>query len=379
MFDTACYMNILFVSRAFPPIIGGIEKQNAEVAEFLAKKTELTLIANRRGKGWLPAFLPFAFVCILLKARANDVLLLGDGVIAPLGAVTKFFFPRLTVVSIVHGLDITFAKKKGFMAQLYASINLPSLRTLDGVICVSEETKQTALSVGIAEKKVFVISNGVNPTFFEGSYDRKDLETLLDQDLSNKKVILRLGRFVKHKGVEWFIRNVMPRLPENSILVAAGGVAKSAHPGDSNIFPLCEQAVRELHLEARVTLLPNLAWDTVKLLLHTADIAVSPNIPVPGSMEGFGISVLEASIARLPIVVSKLEGLQEAVTDGENGIFAEPSNADDYVAKIMYLLNDDIARKAFGERARTYTMKHFTWDTLTDRYLATLKTLQQKQ
>ncbi|TXH00712.1 MAG: hypothetical protein E6R05_06595, partial [Candidatus Moraniibacteriota bacterium] len=170
-------MRALFVSRAFPPTIGGIEKQNAEVAEFLGKKTELTLIANRKGKSFLPLFLPWAMLQILVKASRHDVLLLGDGVLAPLGAIAKFLFPRLTVVSIVHGLDLTFAKKSGFMAKLYASINLPSLRKLDGVICVSQDTKKIALSVGIKEERAFVIPNGIDPDFITGSYTREELAT----------------------------------------------------------------------------------------------------------------------------------------------------------------------------------------------------------
>jgi len=366
-------MRILFVSRAFPPTIGGIEKQNAEIAEFLAKKTDLTLLANRRGKSFLPVFLPYAMLQILVKARKHDVLLLGDGVISPLGAIATFLFPKLTVVSIVHGLDLTFRKQTGLFAWIYKWINIPSLKKLDGLICVSQNTKAIAESVGVKSEKIFVIPNGVDPSFFSGTHTRAELEALLGRDLSQEKIILRLGRFVRHKGALWFIRNVMPKLPEHVTLVAAGGVAKAAHPGDSNIFPLCEQAVRELGLEKRVILLPNISWSSVKLLLSTADIAVAPNVPVVGSAEGFGIAVIEAALNRLPIVVSKLEGLQEAVADGENGLFAEPGNADDYVEKINWLLADDTRRKEFGERARSYTLKHYSWDTLSDRYLETLQ------
>lgn len=370
-------MRILFLSRAFPPVIGGIEKQNAEVTQFLGAKTELTLVANTRGKSFLPIFFPLVLVRILAQAWKYDTLLLGDGVLAPFGALAKLFFPRLTVVSIVHGLDITFAKKPGLLARIYSTINIPSLKKLDGLICVSQETKRTALSIGITEERAFVIPNGVDLTFFDGTYQRSDLETLLGQSLIGKKVILRLGRFVRHKGVEWFIRNVMPELPENVILVAAGGVAKSSHPGDSNTFHLCEKAVQELGFEKRVILLPNLPWDQVKILLRTCDIAVAPNIHVPGSMEGFGISVIEASVNTLPIVVSRLEGLQEAVADGENGLFAEPENAADFVEKVNWLLADEERRQDFGTKARAYTLAHYSWDTLSDRYLELLVDIQK--
>ncbi len=371
-------MRILFVSRAFPPTIGGIEKQNAEVAEFLGRKAPLTLIANTRGKSFLPVFLPLAMLQILWKARKHDCLLLGDGVIAPLGAVAKFIFPKLTVVSIIHGLDLTFGKQTGLFARIYQWVNIPSLKKLDGLICVSQNTKAIAESVGVKPEKISVIPNGVDPSFFNETHTRTELEKLLKRDLSQEKVILRLGRFVRHKGAEWFIRNVMPKLPEHVILVAAGGVAKGAHPGDSNIFPLCETAVRELGLEKRVILLPNVPWSTVKLLLSTADVAVAPNIPVVGSAEGFGIAVIEASLNRLPIVTSRLEGLQEALVDGENGLFAEPENADDFVAKINWLLADDTRRKEFGEKARAYTLEHYSLDTLSDRYLEVLKNISTK-
>lgn len=370
-------MNILFVSRAFPPTIGGIEKQNAEVAEFLGKKTPLTLIANTRGKSFLPLFLPWAFAQIFWKARKHDVLLLGDGVIAPLGAIAKIFSPRLTVVSIVHGLDITFAQQSGLFATLYKHINIPALKMLDGLICVSQNTKAIAESVGVPSAKISVIPNGVDPSFFASTHTRAELEQFLGEDLRDKKVILRLGRFVRHKGALWFIREVMPELPENVILVAAGGVASGAHPGDSNIFPLCEAAIKELGLDKRVKLYPNLPWDKVKLLLATADIAVAPNVPVPGSAEGFGISVIEASLNRLPIVVSKLEGLQEAVADGKNGLFAEPEIATDFVEKITWLLADDTRRKSFGETARAYTLEHYSWDQLAERYLEVLTSIKK--
>lgn len=370
-------MKLLFVSRAFPPTIGGIEQQNADLATFLGKATALTLIANRRGKSFLPIFFPFALVKSLFLLPSHDALLLGDGVLAPLGAIAKIFFPRKAVVSVVHGLDLTFAEKSGFLPRVYRFFHFPSLCALDGVICVSQETKRVALRVGIAPERAFVIPNGIHPETFAGGYERTELEKLLGKSLADKKVILRLGRFVEHKGVEWFIREVMPKLPEHIVFVAAGGVAKKGIPGDQSFFPRCEQAVKELGLEDRVTLLTNISSEAVQTLLHTADVAVAPNIPVPGTMEGFGISVLEASSSRLPIVVSKLEGLQEAVVPDKNGLFAEPKNAADFVEKIEWLLADDTRRKAFGVASAAYTNEHFNWTRISQEYLELLKDFQK--
>lgn len=372
-------MRLLFLSRAFPPTIGGIEKQNSEVAKFLGKKVSLTLIANYQGKSFLPLFLPYAFFRLLLLAPKYDVLLLGDGVLAPIGAVLKIFFPRLTVVSIVHGLDITFAEKTGFFPLVYQWINIPSLKKLDGIICVSQDTKRVALASGVKKDRAFVVPNGIDPDFFQETHERSELEQFLHQGLNEKKIILRLGRFVRHKGVLWFIENVMPRLSENVFLIAAGGVAKAAHPGDNNVFPLCEEAIRKFGLEKRVFLFPNLSWNHVKMLLQTADLAVAPNIPIPGSMEGFGISVLEAGMNELPIVVSQLEGLQEAVSDQNNGLFVRPGVPEDFVEKINWFLADDTRRTEFGKKARAYTLEHYSWETLSQHYKETLEYICQKK
>ena len=368
-------MKILFVSRAFPPTIGGIEQQNADLARFLGQEAELTLIANTRGKSFLPIFFPYALLKSLLLLPHHDALLLGDGVLAPIGAFVKLCFPKKAVVSVVHGLDLTFAKKSGLLPGIYRFFHLPALRALDGIICVSKQTKEVALSLGIKDARAYVIPNGIHPEAFapDPKYTREALAAFLQKDLTGKKVILRLGRFVEHKGVEWFIRNVVTKLPEHVLFVAAGGVAKKGVPGDQSFFPRCVSAIEELGLSDRVTLLTNIPSSDVQLLLHTADLAVAPNIPVPGTMEGFGISVLEASISGLPIVVSRLEGLQEAVPDERNGIFAEPGNADDFVGKINGLLADDAKRKAFGAQAAIFTREHFGWTKLSRQYLSLLE------
>jgi hypothetical protein len=49
-------MRVLFVARAFPPIIGGIENQNEALARYLAKKAKVKNIVNKKGKKWLPVF-----------------------------------------------------------------------------------------------------------------------------------------------------------------------------------------------------------------------------------------------------------------------------------------------------------------------------------
>lgn len=371
-------MKILFISRAFPPITGGIENQNAALAEWLPKHATVRTLANHGGKAALPLFTIRTFFQGLFLIPRYDAVLLGDGVLAPLGLAFRVFFWKKPIAVVLHGLDLTFATKKGLLPTLYAWMNIPCLKTLNLYIPVSRETLSTAETVGLSREKCVVINNGVDPATLSGTYSRQDLEDYLSEKLDGKIVIARVGRYVKHKGVEWFLRNVMPLLPENVLFVAAGPRVKKNTPGDFDLYPACETAVKELGLEKHVKLLTDLPWDKIKLLYHTADIVVSPNIVVPGTMEGFGISVIEAALCGRPVVSSDLQGLKDAIIQDENGLLVAPENPTAWQETLVGLINDIAARETLGARARTYTEAHYHWQAISQKYVAALETLLKK-
>ena len=366
------FMRILFISRAFPPITGGIENQNAALAEWLPKHATVRTLANHGGKAALPFFTIRTFFLGLFLIPKYDVVLLGDGVLAPLGFAFRVFFWKKTIAVVLHGLDLTFATKKGFLSTLYRFMNIPCLKTFNLYIPVSQETLDTAVKVGLSREKCVVINNGIDPATLSGNFTRSDLATFLGVDLTNKSVIVRVGRYVKHKGNEWFIRNVMPLLLDNVILITAGAVVKKSTPGDADIYPACQAAVTELGLEKRVKLLTNLPWEKIKLLYHTADIVVSPNIVVPGTMEGFGISVIEAALCGRPVIASNLQGLKDAIIQDENGLLVEPGNTLGWSGAISMLLENEHARLDLGQRASTYTREHYHWQIISQKYVDTL-------
>ncbi len=366
-------MKILFVSRAYPPILGGIENQNYGIAHALSEISTVKIIANRSGKKNLLFFLPWTALRVLFVVSKYDVILVGDGVLAPLALFWKIFFRKKKYISVVHGLDVTFAQKKSILGKIYRAINIPSLKKLDKLIMVGQETILEAEKVGIPKVKCVFIPNGFFPKEILKKSTRAELEKILGIDLSGKYVIFRGGRFTKHKGVEWFIRNVMPKLPENYVLAAAGGGIAQKTVGDENFYPKCKKAVKELRLENRVKLLLNLPRSDMKTLFNSCDLYISPNIKAPGSMEGFGITTIEAAACGKVVLASNLEGLKDAVKDGQNGFLIEPENAEIWTEKIKELLADDNFRRDFGEKAKKYTIENYSWNKIARRYLEEMK------
>lgn len=358
-------MRILFISRAFPPITGGIENQNAALAEWLPKFAKTKVIVNRHGKQALPWFFPYAFVRAFFLMFRSDVLLLGDGVLAPVGAALKCFFPWKTVVTVLHGLDITYTSptyQRFWVGKFF--------HCLDGYLCVSNHTRSQAIEHGLESRKCFIIPNGVEVERFTGDRDRNRLETLLGRSLDQHQVVLlTLGRLAKRKGVAWFIRHVLPHLNGNILYAVAG-----SGPDE----PAVEEAITAAHMSERVILLGRVSGEDMLTLLNSSDIFVQPNIRVPGDMEGFGIAVIEAGSAGLPVVASDLEGLRDAIDHGHNGFLVKPEQAEGFIKTINELAENEDERRTFGDQAARYIENTFHWNMIAKRYTETLAKIIKK-
>lgn len=346
-------MRILLISRAYPPIVGGIESQNYELSLWLPRFAEVKTIANKRGKKFLPIFIPCALLRALFLFKKYDAVLLGDGVLGIAGWILKLFYAK-PVISIVHGLDLTYKSK--LYQKLWVNF---FIKKLDKLIAVGNETARVAVEKGIAPEKVVFIPNGVDTEKNIGNYTREDLEKIIGEKLEGKKVILTSGRLAKRKGVAWFISNVMPKLPENIIYAIVGD-----GPDRNNI----QKAIEKNNLRRRIKMLGYVTDETRNILFNTADLFIQPNIKIPGDMEGFGISVIEAASCKLPVIASKLEGLQDAVKDGQNGFLVEPYDVGGYVEKINELLENDRYRKEFGEKARRFVIENYQWKIIAKKY-----------
>lgn len=353
-------LKILFISRAYPPVVGGIENQNAALSTWLSKEASVTTIANRFGKKFLPLFVPYALIRTLLSAHRFDAILLGDGVLALVGWAVKKAYPEKAVLSVIHGLDLTYPL--GIYQRFWVRRFIPGL---DRLIAVGNETIQRGKERGIPHDRFVFVPNGIDAeAHSHPEFGRKDLETILGESVSGINVLLTSGRLARRKGVAWFIRNVLPVLPENTIYVVAGDGADR-----DNI----QNAVKETGLFARVKILGYVNNRTRDILMNTADIFVQPNIAVPNDMEGFGISVIEAASSGIPVVASRLEGLKDAISDAVTGFLVEPGNAAEWKVVVEQLLSHPEKRRAFGERAKISVAARFDWSIIVQSYIRIIR------
>ncbi len=301
----------------------------------------------------IPFFLIFATIKAVLKSKNYDAILLGSCLLGNAGWLVKKISKK-PVIAVAHGLDLTW--KNPIYQELWVKIFIPSL---DKLIAVGHETIRAGNERGISKEKFFFIPNGVDAEKNIIQANRGDLEKILKENLENKKVILTSGRLAKRKGVAWFIENVMPKLGEELIYAVAGDGADREN---------VKNAIEKNNLGSKVKALGYVTDKERNILFNTCDLFIQPNIKVEGDMEGFGISVIEAGACRLPVIASRMEGLQDAIKDGQNGFLIEPYNADEYAAKIKELLSDDVFRQEFGKKTRRFVIENYSWNKIAGKY-----------
>jgi glycosyltransferase involved in cell wall biosynthesis len=348
-------LNLLFITRKYPPAVGGMENVSYALSQELSRQVPTTVIAWGGSHVWLLYFLPKAFIQGLWQIHRRRIthVHLADGLLAPLGLALKVLSRRRVRVSItLHGLDITYRN------PLYQVVVPRCLKRLDHIVCISGATQEECARRGIPLRKCAVVPWGVYPEQFRVHATSEDLARITGVPVAGRKVLLTVGRLVKRKGVAWFVSEVLPGLPEDYLYVVAGDGPERA---------AIEEAASARGVDGRVVLLGRVSDEDRKVLYNTADVFVMPNIPVPGDMEGFGIVALEASAAGLPVAGSDLEGIRTAVIPGQTGWLSPAQCVADLTAAIQQALAADRRRVA---RA---TEQHFSWQAAGTSYQALME------
>lgn len=353
---------ILFITRKYPPSVGGMQKFSYDFAVNMNKFRNVYTISWNRSNLTLLFFVIYAlfYSAYIIKTRNIRLVHLGDGLLSPLGVLLKFIHPVIITIT-VHGLDVTLPNR------IYQFIIPKCLTKLDKIICVSNETKKECINRKILGNKIVVIPNGINREEFYLSESKQNLvrilSTKLNMNLENKKILLSVGRLIERKGFQWFSKEVVPKLLEKR-----GGDILYLIVGEGPFKWKIKEIIKTKNLEDHVYLLGKVDDKTLKLLYHASDLFVMPNIHVEGDMEGFGIVALEATSCELTVVASNLEGIKDAIIEGENGFLVEPYDADGYVAVILRLLEDDEKREEFGKKAGEFTHQQYNWCVISERY-----------
>jgi glycosyltransferase involved in cell wall biosynthesis len=343
---------VLFITRKWPPAVGGMETYCRELTEELAKSVDLKLYVLPGRPGGLPptfvSILQFGartVWALLRERRSYDVIHGADMAIWPLVAIGGLTSPRATLVLSAHGTDVSFGDRSGILSCVYrvsASLGARLLHRA-AVIANSKATAERVESLGYKQISVVPLAARV-------AHTAKSVSAI-----NPKPYVLFVGRhYEKRKGLNWFIKEVLPLLPDELSLYIASPLRGVA---DARSFP------RE-----RVRLLGAVRGKAMDAFMAEAVCVVVPNIPAgEGHFEGFGLVAVEAAAAGGIVLASRIDGFTESIVNGVTGFLLPPNNSSTWAQAIIKVASASAkSRRAFIEKSQQKCQEYFTWERVAE-------------
>lgn len=380
---------VLFISHKYPPSVGGMEKQSYELIKGMSKYVDIISITFDSAKE--NKFQFFWQLKSRVKSTLHDhpeisVIHLNDGLMAAFSLWLKDI-TDLPIFVTFHGLDLTFP------SFIYQKHVLHKIKTYSGFFAVSSFTSRMLVKRGFDESKIHVVKNGVDISSQLLTNTNEDALSSTLIPIKNKKLLLAVGRPVKRKGFSWFVKNILSELPEDFVFLIAGSFDQKQSKLEQIIgfLPsklsklLClffgipddkielRKLAKQSEYKNKLHLLPRLSDDDLNKIYSLSDLFLMPNIKVKGDMEGFGLVALEASVKGLPVLVSGIEGIRDAIQDEKNGYAIESEHAVVWREKILKLFSTGEQLAINAEAFRDYTVNNYSWNKMCFNYYRVLK------
>lgn len=215
------------------------------------------------------------------------------------------------------------------------------------------------------EKKLKVIgsgsSNGINSAFFDpehyGDDDKINLRTSIQIDESDF-VFVFIGRLVKDKGINELVGAFRNINAENCKLLLVGTYEKE-------LDPLLPETV--LEIENNPNIISVGYQDDVRPYL-----AISNCLAFPSYREGFPNVVMQAGAMGLPSIVTDINGCNEIIIEGKNGVIIPPKDKEALLNTMQFFLTNQLEVKRMATNARQLIVTRYeqkaVWKALLEEY-----------
>jgi len=290
--------------------------------------------------GWGKFFWLFGFLNLvkILKKEKPDIVhthLFGADVFGILAA-------RLAGVKVIIATEHNLNYQEGFLKRFIKSWTMGFAQK---IVAVSEAVRNYAVSSGrIPKEKIEIIYNGVELEKFlnaERKYEKK-----------NEIIVGSIGRLTEQKGFDF--------------LIEAGALLKDEKinffiAGEGKDRKKLEKQIKKGNLGDKIKLL---GWQKdTKEFFDSLDIFV-----LPSRWEGFGIAILEAGLAGLPVIASKVDGIKEIIQDNADGLLFEKGNVRELAEKINYLAGNPEEREKLAVNLRNKVKEKFSIEKIVREY-----------
>ncbi len=362
-------MKILQLSKFYPPVSGGIESVVYELTEGLnARGYAADVLCSHTTRGTVTERVPSGYsitrtsswgkilstsmsAAMLqeLQRRAGKYDVIHVHLPDPLTNLALLWCrPKAKIVVHWHS-DIVHQQ---LALKVYAPLQDWLLRRADAIIATSPPYAASSLWLQPFSAKVHVIPIGIgNPP--QPSHDI--LETIRTRH-SGRRIVFSLGRMTYYKGFDVLI-DAARLLPEDVVVVVGGG---------GELLASYRAKAEALGLSRKIIFTGRLSEEEIHAYYRSADIFC---LASKVRAEAFGVVLLEAMAAGLPIVATDIpgSGVPWVNQHGITGLNVPTENSEALAQAIQQLLDNRPMHQAMCEAGRARYMQEFTEDRMVSR------------
>jgi glycosyltransferase involved in cell wall biosynthesis len=237
------------------------------------------------------------------------------------------------------------------MDYFYGVVDRLILHRYGRVVAVSEGVRQYLLKMGVRERKISIIQNGIDLRPF----DRVSAVVKDELGWRAYPLVGLVGRLSIEKGVDIFVAaaaRVLAQLPEVKFVVAGDG------PDRAKLDAL----ISELGIGVNLHMLGR--RDDMPSVYASLDVMVSAS-----RREGLPMAILEGMASRLPLIATAVGAVPTVIQDGRTGVLVPTEDPGLLAAAIIELLRDPAKRERFGSAARLLVEGEYSAGRMTADYL----------
>ena len=256
---------------------------------------------------------------------------------------------------LIHSKEINHPINSRLNKRMIKSISKANF-----IISNSNFTKNLAIDNGIDGNKIKVIHPGINP--YKEPYEEniKDAENIIKDSFPCLITVARFDKRKSHDKTIMAIKNLKEKFPKiKYICIGYGDEEKNL-----------KNLVQELNLEDTVIFFKNINSSLKSALIKRSHLFVMPSIIYKKSVEGFGISFIEAGQHGIASIGGKDGGASDAIVHNKTGLICDGNDLDSIYQSIKTLFENDKYLK-FGKNAKEFS-KQFEWNNIIKKYIQLL-------
>lgn len=231
------------------------------------------------------------------------------------------------------------------------------LQDANAILCVGYHESQLTQE-HFPDKRVVYLPNGADTQrFARGDGPGFRRKHTIPNDA---RIVLTVARIDSQKNQLLPVRTLpeLLKMAPNTHVLLIGNVTNRAY------HEKLVQAVKKSNVEAHVTIIPGIAAGSRELVdaYHAANVFLLPSIHEP-----FGIVVLEAWAAGLPVIASNVGGIPHFVDNGKDGLLFDPDDERSFLDAFAAILRDKTFSANLAANGRNKARAEYDWDIMARR------------